>query len=152
MANFALAGTIATTSASFQTMVSVTAATASLHRGKMYDLLLGTSGTPADNAMTFDVSRQTTLGTGTAKVPAPLDPADTASATVGTVNYTIEPTITAATNLLNVGVNQRASYRWVAAPGSEFVWPATNVNGLAVRVLSGGYTGTSTASTLFQEQ
>lgn len=152
MANFALAGTQATTSGSNKTMVSVTAATASLHRGKLYDLLLGTSGTPADNYMTYDVSRQTTLGTGTAVVPAPLDPADTASATIGTVNYTIEPTVTAATNLLNVGVNQRASYRWVAAPGSELVWPATNVNGLVVRVLSGGYTGVSNASVMFQEQ
>jgi hypothetical protein len=55
-----------------------------------------------------------------------------------------------------VGINQRASYRWVAAPGSEIVYPAvssaTAGAGLALRVRSGGYTGNTTGNWLFQEQ
>jgi hypothetical protein len=55
-----------------------------------------------------------------------------------------------------VGVNQRASYRWVAAPGSELVWPAAstaaagNYNGLALGA-RGSYANTVTCTTLISE-
>jgi hypothetical protein len=94
----------------------------------------------------------TAAGTGTASTPNPLDPADVACLTTSVINYSAEPTVTANSSVFALSINQRASYRWVAAPGSEFVWPSTATNGLVCRALSGGYTGTATAETLFQEQ
>lgn len=157
MANYSvnngLAGTEQVMATTFKTLIGVNASSGTaVRRGKLYDFLLGTDGTPADNAMRFDISRMTAAGTGTSATPNPLDPADAAALTVATVNYTAEPTVTAASSLFYDGINQRASYRWVAAPGSELVWPATNLAGLAIRANSPAYTGTATATVMFQEQ
>lgn len=146
-----LGGTQQNLSTSFKTLVALTAATATLKRGRIYDLLVGTDGTPADNACRFDISRQTAAGTSTSITPNALDPADVAAGTVGSANFTAEGTITANSSVLQLGLNQRASYRWVAAPGGELVWPATNLAGLAIRANSPGYTSTATAQAYFNE-
>lgn len=146
-----LAGTQQAISTSYKTLVALTAATATLRRAWLYDLMIGTAGTPADNSYVFDISRQTAAGTSTSGTPTILDPADTAAGTVGSLNFTAEGTITAASSLFNVAINQRASYRWVAAPGSELVIPATNLAGLAVRAKSAAGTAVAVAQTYFQE-
>lgn len=147
-------GTHQTVTSTYKTLIQVTAATALLRRGKLYDLTFGTIGTPADQSYEWDISRCTSLGTGgSTPVPNPLDPADAACGTVCTVDVTAEPTITAATSQFYLGANQRASYRWVCAPGSEIVWPATNLNGLALRTRSvSGGAATATGQFWFQEQ
>jgi hypothetical protein len=137
-----------------------------LRRGKLYDILVGTNGTPADNFMEFDCTR-VTLGTTPAGITTTLitslssnfglDPADNGNfVNAAAINSTAEVGITATTEVWYVGVNQRASYRWVAAPGSELVWPAvssaTASGGLALRSRSGAYTGTATGNILWQEQ
>jgi hypothetical protein len=156
MANFAinnsLAGSQQNMGASYKSALSVFATTGALRRGKVYDVLIGTDGTPADNAIDWDISRMTVDGTGTAATPNALDPADAAMLATAKVNYTAEPTVTAASSVWQVGVNQRASYRWVAAPGSELVYPATANNGLVLRAKSGGYTSTFTGAVMVQEQ
>ena len=135
-----------------------------LRRGKIYDILIGTNGTPADNSMEFDITR-VTMGTssvlagGISSLSSTfgLDLADNNGfvAMVGT-NSSIETAFTATTEAWYVGINQRASYRWVAAPGSELVYPAnssaTGNNGFALRARSAGYTSTVTANIFFQEQ
>lgn len=139
----------------YKTLLQVYASsgTQALRRGKIYDLLVGTNGTPADNYMQWDVSRCTASSTAaTVGALNPLDTADASAAALLGINCTGEPTITSSSNVFNVGVNQRASYRWVAAPGGELVYPATAQNGLAVRALSGGYTGTATATVNIEEQ
>lgn len=137
-------GTPQNMTTTYKTLFSLTAATGAttLRRGKIYDVLIGANGTPANNAMTFKLDRQTTVGTGTAALPTPLDPGDAAALLTGTANNTIEPTVTANTQLLVIGINQQASYRWVAAPDSELIVPATNVAGIGVRALSPAYTST----------
>lgn len=157
MANYAvnngLGGTLQAITSTYKTLLAVTAQTTSLRRIKVYDVMFGTLGTPADQTYEYDISRQTAAGTSTAATPNPLDPADAAAFTVGSVNFTAEPTITASSSVFYLGINQRASYRWVAAPGSELVGPATNLAGLALRTRSvSGGTATSTAEFLFQEQ
>jgi hypothetical protein len=149
--NNSLAGSQQNMSSSYKTAVSVFAG-ATARRGKIYDVLIGTDGTPADNAVDWDISRMTADGTGSAATPQALDPADTAMAGTSKVNYTAEPTVTAASSLFQVGVNQRASYRWVAAPGSELVYPALANNGFVLRAKSGGYTSTFTGAVLVEEQ
>lgn len=156
MANYSidnlLGGTQQATSSTYKTQISIVSS-ATVRRLKLYDLLIGTNGTPADNYIEWDVSRQTAASTGgTTATALPLDPADAAALTVCAIDPTGEGTVTANSSMFYIGVNQRASYRWVAAPGSEIVGPATSAAGLAGRGRSGGYTGTLTMTMLFQEQ
>jgi len=133
-----------------------------LRRGKLYDILVGTNGTPADNYVEYRVSRATVSTSSGAWAGAlssvssgiTLDQADISAAGLIAVNSSAETqvTLTSVGDLWYVGVNQRASYRWVAAPGSEFVYPATSSNGLVLQARSGGYTGTVTGTILFTEQ
>ena len=158
MANFALTnasttnGTQQAMSTTAKSILEVAGATSAPRRGKLYDILIGANGTPADNYVTWDVSRITTTSTGSTTTPKVLDPADAAILAQTVVNSTTEPTVTADSALFSVAINQRASYRWVAAPGSELVWPATSCAGFTVRALSGAYTGTVTAEIMGQEQ
>ena len=104
-------------------------------RGFIYDLVVGSNATPADNAGGYDLRRFATAnGTGTAVVPQPLDPADGVALLSGTENHSTEPTYTAAALLLHWAQNQRATFRWVAAPGGELVIPATSDSGIGLQV------------------
>jgi hypothetical protein len=131
-----LAGTKQAITTSYKTLLAYTAATATLRRFKVYDVMVGTLGTPADQSYDFDISRQTAAGTATSITLLALDPADAASDTVAVANATAEGTITATSSVFYIGMNQRASYRWVASPGSELVAPATNLAGFALRARS----------------
>lgn len=102
-------------------------------RGKWYDLVLGSEASPADNAFLYIVQRCTALGTSTSVTLQPLDPADAATEELAGQNHTIEPTYTANLIVLTVPLNQRATFRWVAAPGGELVFPATASNGLGIQ-------------------
>lgn len=151
--NNQLGGTAQAISSSYKSIVMVYASnTTALRRGKVYDLMVGADGTPADNALVWDISRMTAAGTATSVTPLPLDPADSAMLGVSSANATVEPTVTATSSVWNVAVNQRASFRWVAAPGSELVYPATNANGFALRCKSASYTSTVDADLYVQEQ
>lgn len=112
---------------------SITADATRPRRGKLYDLVIGSEGSPADNAFRYVMQRCTAAGTSTGVTPQPLDPADAATEMDAGENHTIEPTYTAAALLLVVAVNQRATFRWVAAPGGELVFPATASNGLGLQ-------------------
>lgn len=149
--NNSLGGSQQNLSSTFKTQLALTAATASLTSAKLYDILVGTDGVPADNALDWDVSRQTAVGTSTAVTPNPLDSTLRAAGTVGSANFTAEGTITASSSMLFFGMNQRASYRWVCAPGSELIIPNVNLAGFAVRAKSAGYTSTVTVVTLHEE-
>lgn len=142
------AGTQQNLTTTYKTQLDITAATGAttLRRGWLYDLMFGVDGTPADNVVVWKADRQTSTGTRTAVTPPPLDAADAAILLTCGANTTIEGIVTAATQVLEIAVNQRASYRWVAAPGGELVVPATNVAGIGVRAKSPAYTSTVTAA------
>lgn len=112
------------------TLVGVTSATTV--RPRIYDLVCGSDATPADNACEFNLQRTTAAGTSTAFTPIAIDPADPASLASAGFNHSIEPTYTASALLLEWAQNQRATFRWVAAPSSELVLPATAANGAGV--------------------
>lgn len=132
----------------YKTLIGITSPS-TVRRAWIYDVMVGPDGTPADNSMVYVMDRQTTVGTGTAITPRPLDSADGATTVVGTVNHTVEPTVTADTDLLEVPANQRSSFRWVASPGGELVVPATNTNGIGLRARSPAYASTMVASVQF---
>ena len=104
-------------------------------RPKVYDLVLGSDATPADNAAEYVLQRYTAAGTVTAVTPKALDPGDPASLASAGEAHSAEPTYTADAIMLQFAVNQRATFRWVAAPGGEIVLPATAANGVGLQVI-----------------
>lgn len=149
----ASAGTQQAMTTTYKTAMSLTAATGAttLRKAAIYDISFGADGTPADNYLVYKADRQSTVGTGTSATPTPLDAGDAAALITGNVNSTIEPSVTANTQLLEIPVNQRASYRWVAAPGGELIVPATNTTGIGIRAKSASYTGTINAALHYWE-
>lgn len=149
-------GTQQAMTSTYKTLCAVyasTTGTASLvRRGKIYDVLMGTNGTPADNAMEFSIGALTSPSTSSLVVANSLDQADAVAASGTIANSTTEGTFTSSGERFYIGINQRASYRWVAAPGSEIVWPATSSAGFGLRARSPAYIQTATGEMLFQEQ
>lgn len=166
-----------TASTSYQPLLVVSAASSTqnggsppsvygLSRGRIYDILVGTNGTPADSYVeydcirtTWDTTRAYTGAVSSVSSAYALDGADAGFRAAVTMNASQGSS--AAYSLLAeiwyVGVNQRASYRWVAAPGSELVWPANSSattaipgNALALR-MRGTLTTTVTGSIMFSE-
>jgi hypothetical protein len=102
-------------------------------RGYIYDLLVSSGATPDDQAANYDVIRTTAVGTENAGfTPVKLDPDTGASTFDGGVSHTAAPTQTANSEMMVFSVNQRATFRWIAAPGGDFVMPATTNNGILV--------------------
>lgn len=143
-------------------VITMGGAQSSPRRGKLYDLLFGSNATPADTEIEWSVVR-VTAGLSTTSIGGTpvssygaaalsLDIADAAPSATLIVNSTTYSglTQTTAASPFYVAINQRASYRWVAAPGSELVWPATSCSGFSMLARSNG-TPTVTANALFQE-
>jgi hypothetical protein len=74
MARYAAKFSQATLTTTFKTAGNLRAPAASMRRIKLYDLLVGSGGTPADNVLEFNVKRTSANGTDTAVTPLPLDP------------------------------------------------------------------------------
>ena len=137
-----------------KTLANITALTgaATLKRGWIYEWEVGADGAPnaTDCAITWEFIRNTTVGTGTAATPSPLDLADTAAGLVATVNHTAEPTM--GVSLMAVALNQRNSQRWIARDEkSAMIIPATTVTGVGCRAYSPTYASTGVV-TLFHAE
>jgi hypothetical protein len=121
-------------------------------RGRIYDILIGSDATPADVATEFNLIRGTVSGTGSSTpTPRALDPADPAallSAKVGTFSG---QTKSSNSSLLNIALNQRATFRWVAAPDGEIVVPATSDNWVGVESIASGGTPNTNVTMHWQE-
>ncbi len=104
-------------------------------RWRVYDIIFSAAGVaPVDNAAEYQFQRSTAASTVTAFTPVALDNGDPATLmTTGTTGCgflaTIEGTYTGSSRLLDIGVNQRATFRWVARERSELIGPAST-NGL----------------------
>lgn len=122
-------------------------------RAKIYEILLGSVATPADAATKFRVLRTTAVGTeNDGFTPVNLDPAGPASASdFGRGAFSVEPTKTANSELLLLSMNQRATVRWVAAPGKELLLPATQNNGACVESASSTVTTAHECAVFFEE-
>lgn len=154
-ANNQTGGTPQSLGASSKTIVQITAQTTGLRRAFIFEWDVGADGLPnaTDCAIVWDVSAQTSLGTGTTSVSSSLDQADAAATTVATSNMTAEPTTTANGSRWSMGMNQRASYRWQVNAGGpgEIVVPATNLAGYGIRAKSSTYASTTQAAFFYRE-
>ena len=122
-------------------------------RGRIYEVVVGSVATPDDQAADFLLNRTTAVGTeGSGLVPNNLDPGGPAGAyDSGLGVFSVEPTYTAAKQLLAFQLNQRATFRWVAAPGSELVMTATQNNGAGLKTVTSTSTQAHGATILFEE-
>jgi hypothetical protein len=119
-----------------KTLISVIGSTAI--RPIVYDVVIGCSATPGDIAANFQVLRNTAQGTaGTNPTPLALDPGDPAAVSTAGITHSAEPTY-AATAFLNISMNQRATFRWVAAPGGELIGSAVASNGVGLKLVASG--------------
>lgn len=99
----------------------------------IYDILVSSDATPADNVAEYAIRRTTARGTAsTSFTPVALDSGDPAAIATFDTAWSANPTITANSDLLQWAQNQRTTFRWVAAPGGELWTPATSGNGFAL--------------------
>lgn len=147
MARYAAPGNKGT--ASVRSIVNFRADSSAPSRGRVYDYLVGPVTAPNATDVNFDheLYRTSTAGTAAAVTPSPLDAADAASVNAASDTYTSDPTIGVV--LARFPLNQRATWRWVAAPGGELIWPATASNGITGGLSAA--TATDFSATLFAE-
>ncbi|MGP0093128.1 MAG: hypothetical protein ACLPKB_24785 [Xanthobacteraceae bacterium] len=155
MATYAVQGASGTLTSSYKG-VGVTWVSATPKRIKWYEIIMGSAANPnaTDTYIQVDVSRlATTTGlAGTAWTPTATDPADGAALTLSANLLTTEPVITANSSLLNFGINQRATTRWIAAQESQYlIVPATAQSGLELRAQSSTFTGSVQGQITFLE-
>ena len=120
------------------TILELVAATTT--RGWIYDIVIGSDAAPADIATEFNLIRGTVSGTGTGTDEVALDPADPAALLTGEGGTFTGQTKTANTSMMEIALNQRATFRWVAAPESEIVVPATSDNWVGLESIASGGT------------
>jgi len=126
------------TGAASKTIVGVTGGTTI--RPYLIDLTISSNATPADNSSEWQLLRSTAAGTSTGVTPAPFDEADPVAISTSGKNHSVEPTYTGVA-LLDIAHNQRATFRWVAAPGEEIIAAATAAHGFGVQCQGVGGSG-----------
>ena len=149
MPNYAVTAEENAVTAAFLTAASLTRGASK--RAKLYDIKFSHAAAPADTAIHWDLSRHTVAPTVTAVTPLPLDTADGAAVTAAGEAASAEGTVTADSAMLDFDLNQRTTWRWVAAPRSEIVIADAAGEGLSVRALSPSYTGIARVSMMFEE-
>jgi len=122
------------TEASAGPKTAVTVIGTAVVRPYVYDIMVGTITTPADYTVHVRVSPFTAAGTSAASPPVgtPLDSNDPAATCTCGWTHSAEPTVDAKIAYLNILLNQRATFRWVAAPGGELAPAAATTKGVAV--------------------
>jgi hypothetical protein len=123
-------------------------------RGGISFLTVGGTGTVGDNQATFLVNRTTAVGTeGSGLVPNNVDPGGPAGAyDSGLGVFSVEPTYTAAKQLLRFTCHHRNYYQWQAMDDrSLLMMTATQNNGANVRSTSSTSTQAYSACILFKE-
>ncbi len=125
-------------------------------RVKWYEIIVGAVQVPnaTDCAIQLDVSRFTTTTglAGSAFVPNPTDFADAACQVLAAVNVTTEAVLVASSSVLNFGLNQRNTTRWISSQESQYlIIPATVSAGLTCRQLSSNYASSIATQITFLE-
>lgn len=114
--------------------------TITTNRAEIYDLVFSHGAAAADTVINWLVRRYNTAdGTFTSVTPAPLDPGAPASGLVCGEDHTAEPTDASVVPLLDFDLNQRATFRWIAAPGGEIKLSASADTGIYITPVSSTY-------------
>lgn len=145
------AGFVSATNTASTTVPMFQLGGATTTRLRLFDFISGSNATPADNYAQLAFRRSSALGTSSASfTPTALDPADPASLASFSTAWSTAPTITASSDLLEISHNQRATFRWVAAPDSELV-VAASTTGLCLMSVATSGAVSFTFNALWQE-
>lgn len=120
-------------------------------RARLYDIVFGHGSAPADTVIRWEVARATTSATGTAAVEVELDLDAPAAECLVEEEVTVGPTVTANLQLLDMDLNQRATFRWIAAPDAEFMVPASATGAIFLNASSATYTGIARVTIMWEE-
>jgi hypothetical protein len=120
-------------------------------RGRIYDILFGHGSAPADTVIRWEVARATTSATGTAALEVPLDLDAPAADLLVEEEVTVGPTVTVDQQLIDMDLNQRATFRWIAAPDAEFMVPASATGAIFFNASSATYTGIARITVMWEE-
>ena len=122
---------VATGSTGTNTGIAQLKSTVDQARIGIYDVVVGSAATPADQATNFVIARFTSAGTGAALTTGLLDQFSVTATATGRAMLTTEPET--LTSLMIIPLNQRASFRWVASPGGELASRGSPSTGLELR-------------------
>lgn len=143
MANrYAVTGQESAVTAALTTALDLVGATTT--RPEIYFIhgAANTAATLSDTAVRVAVMRHTTANTGTAVVPALLDPSAPAAVATALENCSAEGTYTAATEMFDGSIHLRSQLYWYATDArANIIVPATANNGVGARVLHASFTG-----------
>ncbi len=129
----------------------ITYQSATTIRPELLDLVVGCGVAPGDQATLFELYRfDTDDGTGTGSTPEPLDDGDPAALGVCQVTHTGEPSSKGAI-LLVIPLHQRATFRWVAAPGRGFKANAIATEGWGFHSLTATGTAVHNCTLIWEE-
>jgi hypothetical protein len=136
-------GNVAVMSGTLQTGLGLTSI-AGL-RPSLYEYSIGPYSAPnaTDCSVVYVLKLSTAAGTSTSVTPTPNDVGYQAAKCSSGSAHTVEPTYTTIVEG-PFGINQRASFRWVAAPGAEITIVGTASNGIGMSANSSNYTGEET--------
>jgi hypothetical protein len=121
-------------------------------RARIYDILFSHGGTPSDDVIRWQVMRAgTASATGSAAVENPLDPDAPAADILTEEEVTASGTVQANSEVLDFDLNERATLRWIGAPNSEIILPATATESYYFNPSSGAYTGIARVTVMWEE-
>lgn len=143
-ANNSTAGTQQAQTSTYITLLELLANTTGLRRFHVYGFTIFPASAPSstDTNLEYDMPRLTATGTGTAFTPTVPDSAEGVSSATCKVNDTVEPTVTASSQVKYGGGNQRVTVTYQTNDFSQmFHSPATTANGFGWRTRSLNYTG-----------
>ncbi len=123
-----------------------------LTRADIEHFSIGHSGAPDDKSITWLIRRLTAVGTeGAGVVPAKTDLASPVAQLDGAEDHSVEPTYTAATELWDEPLNQRATWQLWTSPKFAFKIPATANAGIGFTPQSATYVLPAEASAMWLE-
>ena len=132
------AATIAYTGAAVAGMyLGIANAAAITARSRVYEFAIGPAAiAPVDQGQRVDVIRTTTAVPtgGSTPVIGYNDSADGAALATPYAGSTGGATLLTTAPLYSIGLHQKASFRWVASPGREFVNPITTLLGIGIYI------------------
>lgn len=120
-------------------------------RPAVHQLIVSSDATPADVATKFKLLRHTVAAAGgTAVTARPSDPGGTSGLCTVLQGTMTEPTYESSGEV-SFGLNQRATYTWIANPGREVKSPVGTANGIGLRSISSGGTPNIVATLAWDE-
>jgi len=120
-------------------------------RPSIYDFYLGSSATPADNALLWKCQRHIGPGTNSPFAAVALDSADPAATATAGYAHSVEPNYVTNAFLFWIALNQRATHRAILDPNRPLTMPAVGSSGASYFVVHSSFTGTVDMTAYYYE-